>query len=521
MSDIFHGNLLRNFRGPGSSPEHFSVSSDKSEGRYVFSVGFDFFNPLTNKQAGKRLSVGAVTLRYKPENMFLAGIIPGPKEPPLDTINSYWTPLVDYGVKFSRTHDYVDGRIVRCAIVAVICDLPAARKIGGFSTYTHRRFCTHSDTNAAELEKDLNGNIPADAGNAQVQEEDFGSNVLYGNGVGYNDFNTGRWQRRTATECRIWMEKYRTAPTAAQAQRYFDQTGLRWTEFLRLPYFDVSQMVVVDCMHNLFLGLLREHFRSILGFRASATNLSRQPAIELEIQNDPENPIPTKRKNDEGDVYRAIKSLRRRVSENPPDKLYITLNNYNKSSIMYIAKGLLCPVKPTMTRKQIAALLVKWGDMEALWDDISRIVKPSWVTSLPAKVGGSAGGGKLKADQWRVLGTIYMPLTLGRLWANSDPLSKQRRLLDLTMDLVSSVILAASRETSVAVAEAYHRHMLSYRIGLQNLFPHYECHPNHHMALHITECLLLYGPVHGWWTFPFERLIGALERIPTNYRPGK
>ncbi|KAJ7148294.1 hypothetical protein C8R46DRAFT_872991, partial [Mycena filopes] len=70
----------------------------------------------------------------------------------------------------------------------------------------------------------------------------------------YNDFNTDQWQRRTGAECRKWMERYRTAPTQAQAQRYFNETGLRWTEFLRLPYFDVSRMIVVDCMHNLFLG---------------------------------------------------------------------------------------------------------------------------------------------------------------------------------------------------------------------------------------------------------------------------
>jgi len=44
------------------------------------------------------------------------------------------------------------------------------------------------------------------------------------------------------------------------------KTGIRWTELLRLPYFDPSRFVVVDAMHNLFLGLTREHF-DILGIR--------------------------------------------------------------------------------------------------------------------------------------------------------------------------------------------------------------------------------------------------------------
>ena len=33
------------------------------------------------------------------------------------------------------------------------------------------------------------------------------------------------------------------------------------------------------------------------------------------------------------------------------------------------------------------------------------------------------------------------------------------------------------------------------------------------MALHLPDYLLLYGPVHSWWTFPFERLI----HVPFSY----
>ena len=63
--------------------------------------------------------------------------------------------------------------------------------------------------------------------------------------------------------------------------------------------------------------------------------------------------------------------------------------------------------------------------------------------------------------------------------------------------------------------------MHSYLSGLKELFPEYSLHPNHHMALHLRDYLLLYGPVHSWWTFPFERLIGILQRISTNYKIGR
>jgi hypothetical protein len=41
------------------------------------------------------------------------------------------------------------------------------------------------------------------------------------------------------------------------------------------------------------------------------------------------------------------------------------------------------------------------------------------------------------------------------------------------------------------------------------------------MAMHLYEYLIRYGPVHAWWTFPFERVIGMLQRIPTNYKLGQ
>jgi hypothetical protein len=158
-------------------------------------------------------------------------------------------------------------------------------------------------------------------------------------------------------------------------------------------------------------------------------------------------------------------------------------------------------------------------EVEALWYDIKNMVKPSWITPVPTGM-----TGKLKADQWRILGTTYLPSTLIRLWSerrSDDGRSVIRRqLLDTTLSLVSAIVIASSRVTSEAHAQAYLEHMKDYRSGLQVLFPKYKCHPNHHMAMHLQEYLLMFGPVHSWWTFPFERLIGVLQRTSTNYKPG-
>ena len=164
-------------------------------------------------------------------------------------------------------------------------------------------------------------------------------------------------------------------------------------------------------------------------------------------------------------------------------------------------------------------------DVEALRTDIRDFVTPSWLTSIPSNLG-EPSHGKLKADQWRTLGTVYLPVSLVRLWATpnkDDPqqAAGRQKLLSLTLSLISAINIASSRTTSRDKANLYTRYMTEYLDGLWNLMPDYQFRPNHHMALHLSEYLLLYGPVHGWWTFPFERLIGLLQDIPNNFKNGQ
>ena len=146
-----------------------------------------------------------------------------------------------------------------------------------------------------------------------------------------------------------------------------------------------------------------------------------------------------------------------------------------------------------------------------------QLTLPSWVSSVPAEFG-SPGSGKVKADQWRTLGTIHLPVAIAILWSSSDDSRKQ--LLDVTFSLLSAIIVACSHVTSRAHAKAYMRYMRNYIEGIKKLFPHLGLHPNHHLALHLHEYILQYGPIHSWWTFPFERLIGIIQRIPNNGKQG-
>jgi hypothetical protein len=162
--------------------------------------------------------------------------------------------------------------------------------------------------------------------------------------------------------------------------------------------------------------------------------------------------------------------------------------------------------------------------MDEICSDIVNMLRPSWLTSLPSEFG-SAGYGKLKADQWHILGTTFLPVSLVRLWSvveAGNPHSERcHQILDMMMSLLSAVAIACSRVTSLNHAHLYLTNMYSYLNSLKILFSDYSLHSNHHIALHLPDYLLLYGPVYSWWTFPFERLIGILQHISTNYKLGK
>ena len=73
------------------------------EGHYAFTLHVDFFNPEGMNLHGASMLSGVISmaclnlsadLHYKPENLYLAGIIPGPKQPSVENLHHYICPLM-------------------------------------------------------------------------------------------------------------------------------------------------------------------------------------------------------------------------------------------------------------------------------------------------------------------------------------------------------------------------------------------------------------------------------------------
>jgi hypothetical protein len=259
VSDVFEADFLRSFEGPDSK-KLFVDRGD--EGRLAFALNVDFFNAEGLRIRGAKASCGIIALaclnlpssiRYKPENMYLVGIIPGPFSPCSTDLNHYLAPVVDdleeswkKGVHYNRTALYPNGRTVRAAIVCCICDLPGARKTAALaSSKCHHHYCSLCDCTG----KGTLGRVDREA-----------------------------WKERNPEEMRAHAEAWRDAATPGEQDELFKRHGVRWSELWRLPYWHPSRQLVVDVMHCVLEGMVPFHFRDTLKLTAVDAKKKERPA---------------------------------------------------------------------------------------------------------------------------------------------------------------------------------------------------------------------------------------------------
>lgn len=248
MEDIWHGSILSKlFKGPDGSRFHTQPHGPL---RLVFGLAVDGFNSYRNIQAKKKATSTGIymvcfnlpsDIRYLPENMYLAGVIP--VKPSLDQINHplslsvkdlkpFWTP----GVHYTRTARYQGGRCVHAALIPLISDILAARQVGGLGASGHGLFCLGCLLTLEEIEQ----------------------------------LDPSLWPPRTMKFHLEGVRAWKNARSSDERAKVFERYAARWSALLDLPYWNALDFTVIESMHNHYLGLLQNHIRAIWGIDIEA-----------------------------------------------------------------------------------------------------------------------------------------------------------------------------------------------------------------------------------------------------------
>jgi len=356
VSDIFQGEFIRTFEGPTAG--RLFVDRPGKEGRYLFAFNVDFFNSEGMTIRGASTSSGIIAaaclnlpleIRYKPENMYLAGVIPGPKEPRLTELNHYMRPVVDQlsdswerGVRFTRTANHPNGRDSRSAIANAVCDLPGARKLNQSANHSSHFFCSCC-------------------------------NCFHRSTYGRTDYE--RWCLQDRSLLRKNAEAWKNASTRKDRDDLFAAHGIRWSELWRLPYWDPPRMLVVDSMHCLLEGLVKFHFREVL--KLTNADAESKPKIVNAFEYTFPAPTSTQRvtlaRMSEVEM-KQISQIQNLLVAPLPDNsaethtsLVKALERRNKNPLVYVAESLGLSPDHQSSRQPSSFTKVHWARSLAAW----------------------------------------------------------------------------------------------------------------------------------------------------------
>jgi hypothetical protein len=229
MADIFDGKIWKNF--PSESSPFFTPET--ADSHLGIMINLDWFQPFESSVYSCGAIYGVICnllreVRFKKENMLTLGLLPGPNEVKLHKINHYLSPIVDELLRFWNGIEIPAARRkIRLALICCSNDIPAARKL-----------CGHISASVSCHRCYKRANIK-------------GSKLNFGGFDNMNDW----FVERDLEEHRQHAEGWRLCKSQEERKRHVSSTFVRWTELLRLPYFNPIRHLIVDLMHCLFLRI--------------------------------------------------------------------------------------------------------------------------------------------------------------------------------------------------------------------------------------------------------------------------
>ncbi|KAG0138869.1 hypothetical protein CROQUDRAFT_55550, partial [Cronartium quercuum f. sp. fusiforme G11] len=233
----------------------------------VFSLFIDWFNPQGNRKRGAQQSFSVLSLnclnlppslRNLIQNTCVAGITPGPNGPDTITVSHVLKALVDnlllleQGVEMA-TRQFPEGRLIRVKLLPLLGDMVGMHKVAGYASHSATLYCSWCWAKSTDIDR------------IQI------------------------WKLRTKEEVIEAANHSKAAVSLNQKDLILKETGVCWSEFIRLTYRNPVTHLPLGIMHNWFEGVLHHHFRFYWGFvlytnEVKANMKRKRRQIEAESQ---------------------------------------------------------------------------------------------------------------------------------------------------------------------------------------------------------------------------------------------
>ncbi|KAJ3888755.1 hypothetical protein F5879DRAFT_764361, partial [Lentinula edodes] len=324
-------------------------------------------------------------------------------------------------------------------------------------------------------------------------------------------FNTDckHWIHRDVKNLQHWAYTYKNALTLSDRKQIWEEHGVRWSSLWMLEYWDPTKMLVIDAMHCILEGLIQYHCRHVLRLDASSTSVSSDglkyafdwPWTPYDDDLVPGgcNKLSQKHIPRVANIHQTLCLALAGEKALTLEEMWIRLeNNAPRDALHFVAHSLSLPTilddineqistiyvkrakkhstaknprqfifpsaKPATQKSHFIALLLNWRLQQPLNSDayvlptgntqtlahiqhvIRETVTPSWLNSVPKNYGETKAG-SIKADEWRTLSTVYLPIALTTLWGDDDGCAP-------TADRLESALLLKALNHTMALFQA-------------------------------------------------------------------
>ncbi|KII90042.1 hypothetical protein PLICRDRAFT_29188 [Plicaturopsis crispa FD-325 SS-3] len=442
LREIMDGKIWREAQGHDGSL-FFGNDAGRdhaTELRLGVTLGFDGFGFSKSKHSPSHSSgvlsscVGNLpyTLRYRPRNLLVSGITPGPSEFTTEQLQVFMKAFVDDLIKL-----YEEGLLICTPVYP-------------HDTRSENNFCPKCHIRHSELRTD--------------------------EAMKVNSFppRSGDRHRRNA-------EDFRDEPDPDIRADLYKELGSQWFELSRLSYFDAVRMTLIDPMHNILLGLVKNHWLETW----IKPNVLRQRTSKKKVL----------REIDQIHEYLDAFEMPAWVARLPSQVGYpaggsLTADEYKGLAMVY------CPV----------VLPFVWAEWQPAAEKDYEKKKKAWVDNESKR---KKRIEKDKATAKDKKGPAPEP-TGPRMHANGA---------DNFLKLAAAMKILLGRSIRLEDLPRARFLLESYLLEYLRAHPD-DIKPNHHWVTHIFDQIGDYGPVYNFWCFLFERLNKTLKSYVTNGHKG-